>query len=72
MSDKGEYMELNFKKIQQMNCQEIYEFLLPTINSIYQSFKYVGISQQGYHELVLKEIENSKKLIIMIHLILIF
>ncbi len=54
-------MELNFKKIQQMDSQEIYEFLLPTINSIYQSFKYIEISQQNYHELVLKEIESSKK-----------
>lgn len=54
-------MELNLKKIQQMDTKEIYDFLLPTINSVYQSFKYIGISKQSYYELVLKEIVNSKK-----------
>lgn len=53
-------MELNLKKIQQMDSKEIYEFLLPTIKSIFQSFKYIGISQQSYYELVLKEIIISK------------
>ena len=55
-------MKLDFKEIQQMDSEEIYKVLLPTINSIYQSFEYIGISQQSYHELVLKEIENSKKI----------
>ena len=54
-------MELNFKKIQQMESEKIYELLLPTIKSVFQSVKYIGISQQSYHELVLKEIESSKK-----------
>ncbi len=54
-------MELNREKIQQMNPKKIYELLLPMINHIYQSFQYMGISEQSYHELVLKEIIDSKK-----------
>ena len=45
-------MELNFKKIQQMESEKIYELLLPTIKSVFQSVKYIGISQQSYQELV--------------------
>ena len=54
-------MELDLKKIQKMDSKEIYDFLLPTINNIYQSSRYIGISEQDYYDLVIKEISNSKK-----------
>ena len=53
-------MKLDFKKIQEMDSKEIYNFLLPTIDNIYQSFRYIGISEQDYYNLVLREITNSK------------
>ena len=41
-----------------MNSKEIFEKLRPTINDIYKSYKYIGISEQEYYDLVLKEIRN--------------
>ena len=55
-------MELSLEKIQQLSAEEIYEFLLPTINNIYKSYSYVDISHQDYYELVLEEIANSKNI----------
>lgn len=54
-------MELNLEKIKQMNPEEIYNLLIQTINRIYQSFKYSGITQKDYYELVKKIIVDSKK-----------
>lgn len=54
-------MELDLKKIKQMDSKEIFDCLLPIINNIYQSFGYINMSYQDYYELVLKEIINSKK-----------
>ncbi len=53
-------MELNLNKIQKMNSKEIYNILLPNINSIYESFRYMGLSRNDYYDLVLNEISNSK------------
>lgn len=55
-------MELNLKKIQQMDSQKIFELSLPTINNIYKSFDYMDLSKQEYYDLVLQEITNSKEL----------
>ncbi|MGN1358091.1 MAG: RNA polymerase sigma factor RpoD/SigA [Bacilli bacterium] len=57
-------MELNLKKIKQLDSKKIFDLLLPTIDSIYQSYEYIGISQSEYYNLVLQEIENSKKVYI--------
>ena len=53
-------MELS-KKIQQLDSKQIYNSLLPIINELYLSFKYVNISDEDYVKLVLKEISDSKK-----------
>ena len=53
MINGRQYMELSLEKIQQLSAEEIYEFLLPTINNIYKSYSYVDISHQDYYELVL-------------------
>ena len=54
-------MELNLKQVQQMDCKQIYNSVLPIINELYLSFKYINISNENYIELVLKEISDSKK-----------
>lgn len=54
-------MELTFKKAQQLDSKQIYDLLLPILNEIYSSFKFVNISAEDYYILVLNEITNSKK-----------
>ena len=44
-----------------MSPHEIYSNLLPTIDDIYNNFKYIEMPLEDYNELVLKEIINSKK-----------
>ena len=44
-----------------MDCKQIYNSVLPIINELYLSFKYINISNEDYIELVLKEISDSKK-----------
>ncbi len=51
-------MELNIKK---MDSMKIFEQLLPETNSIYNSFKYIEISEEEYKKLVLNVIKDSKK-----------
>lgn len=55
-------MKLSLKKIQQLNSKEIFELTLPTINDVYKSFDYMGLSEQDYYDLVLQEITSSKNL----------
>ena len=62
MINGRQYMELSLEKIQQLSAEEIYEFLLPTINNIYKFYSYVDISHKDYYELVLEEIANSKNI----------
>ena len=62
-------MELNLKKIQQLDDKQIYNLLLSNINEIYSSFKYIDISPEEYMNLVLKEIADSKKHIMIIKII---
>ncbi len=54
-------MKLNLKKIQQLNSKQIYDSLLPMIDELYNSFKYINISYEDFKELVLNEICDSKK-----------
>ena len=54
-------MTITLKKLQQLNTQQILELVLPTINEIYKDFDYIGIKQKEFYDLVLKEINISKK-----------
>lgn len=54
-------MKLNLNKINQLDSEQIYNMLLPVINEIRSSFKYIEISDVDFYELVLKEISDSKK-----------
>ena len=55
-------MELNYKKIQQLDASQIFKLLLSNIQNIYSSFQYVGLSESEYYNLVITEIEVSKKI----------
>jgi len=55
-------MEINSKKLQQLSSQQILELLFPTlINSVYKNFDYVGIPENEFYDIVLEEIDDSKK-----------
>lgn len=54
-------MELNLKKIQQLDPHQIFEILLPTINSLYKTVDYIGITKEEFYSLVLREVDESKK-----------
>lgn len=54
-------MGLNLRKIQQLDAQQILEILLPTINNLYKTVDYVGISEEEFYNLLLREIDKSKK-----------
>lgn len=54
-------MELNFKKVQQLNEQEILETLLPIIDKLYEKINYTDITKEQFYNLALKEISKSKK-----------
>ena len=54
-------MELNLKKIQQLDAQQILQILLPTIDKIYKTFDYTDITKAQFYKLVLDEINKSKK-----------
>lgn len=54
-------MELNLKKIQRLDAHEILEILLPTIDKLYKSVDYTGITKEDFYNLVLNEIDKSKK-----------
>ena len=55
-------MELNLKKIQQLDTHEILKVLLPTIDNLYKSVDYIGITKEDFYNLVLSEIDKSKKI----------
>ena len=54
-------MELNLKKIQQLDAHEILAILLSTIDNLYKSIDYIGITKEDFYNLVLNEIDKSKK-----------
>ncbi len=54
-------MELDMKKIKELNSSEIYTFFLPMLNHIYTSLKYIGINRLEYDEIVKKEIKKLKE-----------
>ena len=54
-------MNLNSEKINQMDSKEIYKLLLPSIKKLYQSFSYINLTYEEYYNLVLFEIDDSRK-----------
>lgn len=54
-------MVLNQKIIQQLDSKQIYQELLPIFEKLYNEYKYMEISQEEYSNLIIKEINNSKK-----------
>lgn len=54
-------MELNLRKIQQLDAHQILEILLPTINNLYKKFDYIGITKDEFYNLVLREVDKSKR-----------
>lgn len=55
-------MKLKAKELTRMQNSQIFNILAPLINSIYERFDYIGISQDEFNELVLNEISSSKKI----------
>ncbi len=55
-------MEFNLRQIKQLDCEKIYNLLLPIINNLYLSFNYLNISKKDYKNLVLNEILETKKI----------
>ena len=54
-------MELNLKKIQQLDVQQILQILLPTIDKFYKTIDFIDITKDQLYKLVLDEIGKSKK-----------
>lgn len=54
-------MELTIKRIKEAQPSQIYNLLLPIIQKTFNAFSYVKISEKEFYNLVIKEIELSKK-----------
>ena len=54
-------MELLLNEIRQMDNRAIYKRILPTINNIYEVYKYLSLTREEYDLLVEQEIGKSKK-----------
>jgi len=54
-------MELDLRKIQQLDARQILEILLPIIDNLYKTVDYMEITKEEFYNLVLKEIDESKK-----------
>ena len=54
-------MEINKKMLEQLDAKEILKLNLVTIESIYNYFKFLEISKEEFYNLILKEINDSKK-----------
>lgn len=53
-------MELSIIKVKELDPKKILEEILPIIKSIYVSYEFIGLSEQDFKEIVLKEIKESK------------
>lgn len=53
-------MELNLSEVQQLDAQQILKILLPTINKLYKTVDYTGITKDEFYNLVLQEVNKSK------------
>lgn len=54
-------MELNFKKINMLSIEEIYNILLPTIEKAKNRFSFLELPETEFEEMAYKIIEESKK-----------
>lgn len=54
-------MKLTIKRIKEAQPSQIYNLLLPIIQKTFNAFSYVKISEKEFYNLVIKEIELSKK-----------
>lgn len=52
-------MELNLKRIKQLNKVQIYEMIFPLISKFYDTYDYLDITSEEFSEIVLDEIEKS-------------
>ena len=52
-------MELNLKRIKQLNKVQIYEMIFPLISKFYDAYDYLDITSEEFSEIVLDEIEKS-------------
>lgn len=58
-------MILNQDNINKISTNEIYNFIKYKLDSIYKSIKYTGITKDEFDEIVLNEIDKSKKITIV-------
>jgi len=54
-------MEINSSNIINKSNEEIFSYLLPLVNQIYKSYKFLSIGEIDYYNIVKNEIEKSKK-----------
>ena len=54
-------MELDLNTIKDLDSKHLFKLLLPVINDVFLSFKYVGIGGAKYRKIVLSEIKKSKE-----------
>ena len=54
-------MELNLTQLQQLDEKDILNLLLPIIDELYKTIDYTEITKEAFYNLVLKEINQSKK-----------
>lgn len=51
-------MDLNLKRIKQLNKVQIYEMIFPLISKFYDVYDYLDITSEEFSGIVLDEIEN--------------
>ena len=52
-------MDLNLKRIKQLNKVQIYEMIFPLMSKFYDAYDYLDITSEEFSEIVLDEIEKS-------------
>lgn len=52
-------MDLNLKRIKQLNKVQIYKMIFPLISKFYDAYDYLDITSEEFSEIVLDEIEKS-------------
>lgn len=51
-------MDLNLKRIKQLNKVQIYEMIFPLMSKFYDVYDYLDITSEEFSGIVLDEIEN--------------
>ena len=55
-------MNISLKTLQQQDSRKILEIVMPIIDKLYKKVDYIGLTKDKYYELVLNEIEKSKRM----------